>query len=65
MPNGKSKPVSFKQAEKIFAGDFPISNEYNPDKQLAPVTTDSEIFDDDESDGNGEDGIESAPRFNP
>jgi hypothetical protein len=27
MPDGKTKPVSFKQAEKIFAGDFPIRDE--------------------------------------
>jgi hypothetical protein len=48
-PDGKTKPVSFAQAEKILCGGFPIRDEPPDESEL----------------GNGEDGIDIGPRFNP
>ena len=58
-PDGKTKPVSFKQAEKVFCGGFPIRDKYEPPEELANFTTqpsDGELRDD---------ASPNAPRFNP
>jgi hypothetical protein len=60
--NGKERKTTFKEAQEILCSGFPIRDKYEPPGELAPITTDGGLVEDDDDDGLGGNG-NGAPRF--